>query len=113
LNATKGGLAATLLVSHFESVFELGFAGFRQRAHAAGADVEAHRHSFNRQPFAMHVRLELPVGPALGETDVMSKGGRFTTNLALPGHQGTPFQRPGDRDWRFLSHVSAAAIATQ
>jgi hypothetical protein len=50
------------------------------------------------EPFAMDIRLERPIRPPLGEADVVSENRGLTADLALPGHRGTPFQRPGDRD---------------
>ena len=94
----------------------LDLRGFHLGAHAARADIEAHGLTVDRQSLALDIRLEGAVSPALGEAHIVSECRCLAANFTSPGHQGTPFQRPGDRDWnskRFGIAVSLSAMTQQ
>ena len=66
------------------------------RPQAAGADVEPQPDTVHRDPLALHVGAEIPVGAALRKAHIVAKGLGLATDIAFTGHGGPPL------------HISAA-----
>ena len=61
-----------------------------QRSLATGADIQANTNAVDNDALLVHVRAEIPIGAALGETHIISKSLGLATDITLPGHGQLP-----------------------
>src|SRR6266511_1224267 len=67
-------------------------AGLGGGPHATRADMETDRLTIEDESFSLNVGLEGAIRPPFRMADVMSKTLGLATDLAFPGHRGSPFQ---------------------
>lgn len=68
-----------------------GLTGLAQAALASGADVQANADTVHDDALLVHVRAEIPVCAALGETHIISKSLGLATDVTFPSHGPAPF----------------------
>lgn len=69
-----------------------GFPRFAQRAHAAGANVQADTHTVHHDTLVLHIGAKIAIGATFGETHVFAKSLRLATDITFTGHGGPPFK---------------------
>lgn len=75
----------------FVSNAKLGsLAGLAQGSLTTGADVEANTNTVDDDALLVHVRAEIPIGAALGETHIISERLGLATDITLPSHGQLP-----------------------
>lgn len=73
---------------HFKILGSL--AGFAQASLATGADVQANAYTINDDALLVHIRAKIPIGAALGETNIIPERLGFTTDITFSSHGQLP-----------------------